>query len=197
MVSDVQQKVGAILQGDRSATAWLYDTFAPRLFRRLTQRYAYPGGLSAEDLLQDSFLFYLQNDCRALRRFLERTPAAEQTEARLERYLWDLACGVATNRRRSAELRRSEPLARIGDAACPPLAERRSIDRDRLERLGGCLAESGSRLYLYFKLRYHDGYSPEEVSQITGWSRQATYRMRRALNRALERCLERFDISVD
>ena len=187
MARDVQEQLHRILTGDRSAAAWLYDTFSPYLFRRLSQRY---GDLSSEDLLQDSFVLFFQNDYRVLRRFLDRVPAPERTGSRLERYLWDQACGVATNRRRSRAARHDVPLPAAAEVSIEPTAERRSIDRQRLARLDGCLKGGSRRAYLYFKLRYVDGYAPREISRITGWSQKATYKLKQVFSSLLERCLE-------
>ncbi len=188
MYPTVRHRLTGILEGDREAAAWLYDTFAPRLFRRLKQRYAYPGGLDGEDLLQDSFLFFFQNGGRVLRRYLDKVPAREQTASHLETYLWDLACGVASNRRRSAFHRRVVSLFDRHDIPLDPLAERHAIDRDTLERLETCLKEGRERVFLYYTLRYRDGLSPEEVTRVCGWSRKATYKLKQILDKAVTAC---------
>lgn len=196
MSRNIHQEIHDVVLGDRTAATWLYDRFAPGLFRRLAHRYAYPRGLDPEDLLQDAFVFFFQNDCRVLRQFLDRVPATDQTEARLERHLWDLSCGLATNRLRSASLRRDAPLEAAGEAAPGPGAERRTIDRDRLARLDRCLEQGGRKAYVYYKLRYVDGYSPAEISEITGWPRRTTYELRQTLNRRLERCKQRLGLDA-
>lgn len=188
MYPTVRHRLTGILEGDRDAAAWLYDTFAPRLFRRLKQRYAYPGGLDEEDLLQDSFLFYFQNDGRVLRNYLERVPAENQSPEHLETYLWDLACGVASNRRRSAFHRRVVNLFDRHDVPLDPLAERHAIDRDTLGRLEGCLMKGRERVFLYYTLRYRDGLAPEEVATVCGWSRKATYKLKQILDKAVAAC---------
>ncbi len=178
-----------VLAGDQAAGGWLYDTFATRLFRRLRQRYSYLGESAAEDLLHDVFVLILRQDCRLLRRFLERVPKPEQTQPRLERFLWDQACGVASNQRRSARSQKVVPLT----ATAPdkrPGAERQALQRDWLKRLEGCLAGGRKRAFLYYKLRYRDGLSPEQVAKVTGWSRKATYKLKEALNAELARCKE-------
>jgi DNA-directed RNA polymerase specialized sigma24 family protein len=195
MAPNVHQQLLRIVQGQQDAAAWLYDTFAPKLFRRLSIRYGYPGGLDAEDLLQDAFIFFLQNDCRVLNNFLNRNTESHQTQPALERYLWDLACGVATNKRRSSSLRKVVPLHPGDPDPVEPSAERKTVDRDQLEQLDRCLAGGNARVYLYFKLRYYDGQSPEEISQITQWSRKATYKLRQALNEALQRCVDSLELS--
>ncbi len=196
----VRDGLESLLTGERSGAAWLYDTFAGRLQRRLQLRYGYPGGLDAEDLLQDAFVFFLQHDGRVLHRFLKRTPSAEQTVARLERYLWDLACGLASNRRRSRSRSRGNVVPIIDGAAeisSSPGAERSAIDRDRLARLDACLEGRSARAYLYYKLRFHDGLSPEEIACTTGWSRKATYKLKQVLNRAVAECADQLGIGVD
>jgi len=176
-----------ILGGDRAAGAWLYDTYATRLFRRLRQRYSYLGESAAEDLLQDVFVLILRNDCHLLRRFLERIPQGQQTQSRLERFLWDQACGIASNHRRSARSQKVVPLVTtaLDDR---PGAERQTLHRDWLERLERCLSTGHKRAYLYYKLRFRDGLSPEQVAKATGWSRKATYKLKETINAELDRC---------
>ncbi len=195
MVPNVHQQLLQVVQGKPDAVAWLYDTFAPKLFRRLGMRYGYPGGLDAEDLLQDSFLFYFQNDYRVLRNFLERNREPKQTQPALERYLWDLACGVATNKRRSSSLRKVVPLHPGDTEPVEPSAENKAVDRDQLVQLDRCLAGGNSRVYLYFKLRYYDGHSPDEICRITNWSKKATYKHKQALNEALAKCVDLHQLS--
>jgi len=190
--SEMERRLRSLVDGESAAAAWLYDTFAPALRRRLRGRYGGPGGLEVDDLLHDAFVLYLQNRARVIRRFLERVPAAERTPARLELRLWDLACGVASNRRRSR--RRSTVVPIRGDRTDPaPDAERSAVSRDRLLRLVDCLERRGSRIRLYYSLRYRDGLRPEEISRVTGWSRKATYKLKQALDRAVEGCVEELD----
>jgi DNA-directed RNA polymerase specialized sigma24 family protein len=187
---EVHRQLMGITGGDSSAAAWLFDTFSEDLFVRLRHRYGYPGGLDPDDLLQDAFLFYFQREAKVLRDFLERTPPSDQTRAALLRHLWDLACGIASNRRRSAALRSVEPIDEVRTTSSRPNAERRSIDRDVLLRMDECLRSGNRRVYLYYKLRYRDGLAPQEVADITGWSRKATYKLKQALNEAVEHCAE-------
>lgn len=191
---DLAERLRAAITGDSSAVTWLWDTFAGPLFRRLRQRYGHPGGLDPEDLLQDAFVFYLQHDARLLRRFLEQVPSDQQTPSRLERYLWDLACGLASNRRRSRA--RSNIVPIVGDHISPtPGAERSTVERDRLRRLLDCLEHTGSRLFLYFKLRFEDGLAPREIARVTGWSMKSTYKLRQSLDQAVEDCRRTLDPS--
>ncbi len=196
MPQNVHERLLSLVAGDRSGAAWIYDTFAGRLFRRLGQRYAFPGGLDAEDLLQDAFVFYFQHDYRVLRSFLERVPPDQQTAVRLERYLWDLACGIATNRRRS--LKSSPTLEEdTRDRPSPvPDAEQSLMARDHLVRLAACLEGKGARIYFYYKLRYRDGLAPEEIAQVTGWSRKSTYNLKQTLSRAVEQCADELQLAA-
>ncbi len=199
MAGDVHEMLQRVLSREAEGYAWLYDSFATKLYRRLSQRYAHAGGLEAADLLQDAFLFFLQNDHRVLRYFLDRTPRSEQTEQRFERHLWDLACGVASNRRRSAAQRKGTvPLGHITEvtASPEPGAERRLVDRDRLQKLNDCLERSSERVYLYFKMRFADGLAPEEICAATGWSRRSTYKLRQALNKAVDKCAEALGLEL-
>jgi DNA-directed RNA polymerase specialized sigma24 family protein len=178
-----------VVAGDRAAGAWFYDAFADRLFRRLRQRYGYLGEAGVEDVLQDTYLLVLRQEARLLRRFLEKIPEARQTAARLERFLWDQACGLASNQRRSAAHRKVVPLNTV-QADRAPNAERETLERDRLARLEHCLSGGRARVFLYYKLRYRDGLSPEQISDATGWSRKATYKLKEALNAALDACVQ-------
>jgi len=177
--------------GDPVALAWLYDNVAPDLYQRLLRRYGYPGAPDAADVLQETYLLCLRDEARLLRGFLAGQPAASPALPALRRYLWDLACGVASNVRRSVWSRRVRGLPEDADpAAGEPPVERAAVARDALRQLDGCLGQQGERLYLYFKLRYVDGLTPEEVAVGTGWSKKATYKLRQALNEAVQRCLD-------
>src|SRR5262249_5967386 len=101
----VEVWLSRLVAGEREAAAWLYDGFAKHLYRRLRLRYGYPGGLNPDDLLHDAFVYFFQDRCAAMRRILERTPPEGLTPEALERRLWDLACGVASNHRRAARRR--------------------------------------------------------------------------------------------
>jgi DNA-directed RNA polymerase specialized sigma24 family protein len=180
--------------GDPRAVAWLYDQVAPDLYRRLRRRYERPGGPDAADLLQEAFLLCLRDGARLLRGVVESLPPGSPALPALRRYLWDLACGVAANARRSVWSRRSQPMPEAAPASGEPPVERSAIAREALERLDGCLQEQGERLHLYFKLRYVDGLSPEEIAAGTGWSRKTTYKLRQSLNEAVERCLDRLGL---
>lgn len=194
MAESLGDTIARIIDGDREAVAWLYDTFAPVLFRRLRARYGYPGGLDAEELLHDAFVFFLQHDARVLSQFLSRTAPGEQTPVTLERHLWDLACGVASNRRRERSRRPEVALLdadSIGDNGDPA---DKSLKEDMLLRLDACLRQRNARVYLYFTLRYLDGLSPEQIAQTTGWSRKATYKLRQALNEAVSECAQQLNL---
>lgn len=199
---DPRPRLRRIAAGDREAAAWLYDTFAPGLYRRLRQRYA-PLGLDPEDLLQDAFAFYFRNDGKVLRDFADRADQADRTGAgathrALERHLWDLACGVASNARRTAWRRRMVPLTRL--ARLPSDrdtgAERRALARDTLRRLEDCLRSAHPRIALYYALRFRDGLSPAEVAEATGWSPKKTYKLRQSLDEAVRRCADQLDIDL-
>lgn len=194
MNASLHEDIRRVASGDRDATAWLYDTFAPRLLRRLGARYG-PLGLDGEELLHDAFVFYLQHDARVLRALLTRHADQPLNEFDVHTYLWDLACGVASNRRRA--LRRASVVPLRGDALRgPDGTASAAFDRDLLERLDRCLSGKNSRVYLYFKLRYVDGLDPHEIARCTGWSRKATYKLREAFNSALSDCASRLEIAL-
>lgn len=182
---DVSARLLGLWRGDPAAAAWLYDTFAPRLFRRLRLRYGYLGESVAEDLLQETYVLALREDARLLRQSLNLDTVTEQA---VERFLWDQACGLASNRRRAAKRQfvpiEGEPVARAHGP------EHRVVERDLLRRLLTCLGGRGRRPLLYFKLRYREGLTPEEIAAATGWSRKATYKARQNLNDALQWCRE-------
>lgn len=194
----VAEQLERLLAGDTGAAAWLFDTFAPRLLRRLGQRYGYFGTAEIEDLLQETFLLVLRQDGRLLAAFLERSlrlgSARDLGAKDLERFLWDQACGLASNRRRSASFRNVVPLADTLEVEVEESAERQAIDRDSLARLDGCLRASGERVYLYYKLRCRDGLTPEQIADVAGWSRKATYKLRQTLDEAVRRCAERLGL---
>ena len=177
-----------VIAGDPEHRAWFYDTFAPRLYRRLRGRYAGNGGIDADDLLQDAFLLFLSDRSTVLQRFCDGVPLEDQTAVRLEGYLWGQVCGIASNRRRSLQRRPETALSTSFSPASEEDEERRTIDRDLLVRLTACLKRGGSRVFLYYKMRFVDGLTPEEVSTVTGWSRKATYKLKSSLNEAVARC---------
>ncbi len=186
----VVDRLRHVIAGDREAAAWLYDCFATSLFQRLGRRYGYLTLEEREDVLQDTFVHALRHDGRLLASFLERAAGTAPEPGDLERFLWDQACGLVANRRRSRLARRWVPLGDEDEAEPDPVsAEQRLIDRDSLRKLDHCLRDRGQRVYLYFQLRYADGLAPEEIVAATGWSRKATYKLRQALNRAVDACL--------
>lgn len=184
MAHEVEERLEHIQDGDTDSAAWLYDTFAPRLARRLGSRYP-DLSTELEDLVHDAFILFLRPEGELVRTFLDRYPV---TRSSLERRLWDLACGLASNRRRSFRRRKVVALDDRDRTAPDPTAERATIDRDQLRRLDACLRKANPRVYLYFKLRFRDGLSPEEIADVTGWSRKATYKLKQALNLEVERC---------
>jgi DNA-directed RNA polymerase specialized sigma24 family protein len=183
-----------IADGDSAAAAWLYDGFAPALLRRLARRYP---ELDAEELLHDSFVLCLRDGGALIARALEAQLAGPVEAADLERWLWDLACGLASNRRRRAAVRLAGAFPADPPAAAAPDPEREGIARDALRQLDRCLAGKGGRPYLYFKLRYADGLSPEEIARATGWSRKATYKLKQSLDEALRECIDRLGLRRD
>lgn len=196
MGHEIYDKLSGVLAGDPEATAWLYDAFAPRLMRRLRLRYRYFDCSELEDLLHDVFVLFLRNDGGLLRSFLAQRSPRQLTESHVERRLWDVACGMATNRRRSFGRRKVVPLETFDHPAPSPTAEQSAIDRDQLRRLDACLRGGNERVYLYFKLRYRDGLSPEEIAQATGWSRKATYKLKQALNHEVEACIDKLKLEI-
>lgn len=187
----VAEQLRRISRGDTAAAAWLYDTFAHGLFRRLGGRYSYFGHAELEDLLQDTFLLVLREDARLLQTFLERTHPATATA--LERFLWDQSCGLASNQRRRTALRKVVAIDDRSELALDD-GEQQTIDRDLLAQLDACLENGAARIYLYFKLRFKEGLTPEEIAGATGWSRKATYKLRQSLEEGLQRCAEKLGI---
>ena len=196
---DPLRRLRDVVAGESEAAGWLYDTFAPRLHRRLRQRYG-PLGLDPDDLLQDAFAYFFRDDRKVLRDFLDRSPAVGPEAARraLERHLWDLACGVASNARRTAWRRRVVPLTgTVGEGPDGSRgAERSTLARDTLRHLEACLREGNPRVVLYYALRFRDGLSPAEVSRVTGWSPKSTYKLRQSLQEAVRRCADRLGLEA-
>lgn len=183
-----------ILAGDSAAAAWLYDTFAAPLFRRLRQRYGYLGLAEVEDLLQETFLLVLRHDARLVAQLLGRHGPVDLNAEVVARFLWDEACGLASNLRRSVAKRKVVALSEFRDLSSGVNPGQRALDRNTLERLDQCLKAGGGRVYLYYKFRVYDGLVPEEIAQVTGWSKKATYKLRQALNDALDTCARTLEL---
>ena len=190
----IGDRIGRIVAGDEDAKRWLFDAFAPRLLRRLRRRYSRFSGIEPEDLLHDMYVLCFEEHGRALTHYLAHVPSEEQCAARLEAHLWGIACGIASNRRRSAQRKRHIDPAELPPPPELPDPERSQVERDALGGLRGCLKRAGSRVYLYFKLRFIDGLTPAEIVRTTRWSRKATYKLKLALNEAVERCAARLGL---
>lgn len=174
--------------GSQDAVAQIYDRCSGRLYRRLRQRYGYVGGPDPDDLLHDAFVLFLQQDRSVIERLVDR--AASVGDGAVERYLWDLACGMASNRRRSPWARRRSALGEVERAGPDPGGERVSLARDSLAQLEDCLRGGRERIFLYFRLRFADGLTPTEIAQATGWSQKATYKLKQRLDEAVRGCAE-------
>jgi RNA polymerase sigma factor (sigma-70 family) len=171
------------------AGALLYDTFAARIFRRLGQRYPHLSAADREDLVQETFFVVLRQEARLLASFLAQAPAA-LSDSGLERFLWDQACGLASNRRKSS-WRRLIPFPAGLEPASRRQEEEEAIDRDLLRQLDACIRGSDPRAHLYYKLRYRDGLSPQEIARLIGWSQRTTYRLRQTLEKVLRQCAQK------
>ncbi|MEM8933892.1 MAG: hypothetical protein AAGE94_22060 [Acidobacteriota bacterium] len=197
---EVETRLLALTNGDRDAAAWLYDQFAGDLRRRLTGRYGGMPGIDPDDLLQDAFVFYFQNRAKVLRDFLDRVPSRQRSAQRLARHLWDLACGLATNRRRAAKVRAGTDGFAEGDEErlmASISVEDEVLDRDQLRRLDQCITGHGTRVALYYRLRCFDGHTPRDIAEIAGWSMKVTYKLRQALNDAVRACAERLGLDPE
>jgi DNA-directed RNA polymerase specialized sigma24 family protein len=188
----ISARLRDVLQGDPSARSWLYETFSPRLYRRLRARYGSRAGFDPEEILHDTFVSLFQH-ARVIENFLDEPPAL-QTAPRFEVFLWNHACGVASNRRRSMRRRGAEPWPEQEPESFRADPERETVGRDVLARLAHCLKSNGTRIYLYYKLRYVDGLTPAEIVNVTGWSRKVTYRLKLALDEAVMRCARRLGL---
>jgi DNA-directed RNA polymerase specialized sigma24 family protein len=198
MIADVPGLLRQIAVGDPTAKAWLYDTYASGLQRKLSFRYGVHA-LDPEELLQDAFVAFYQHDGRVLLNFLDRHPPAEQTVEQLRVYLWDLACGVASNQLRDRRTRRRnlpESDRDLGDVGVGSDAEDRHIARDQMRRFVDCIAEKGAQIQLYFALRFVDGLTAEEISRVTGWPIAQVYRLRVRLGAAADECATRLQMDL-
>lgn len=189
MSEALRSTIHDILAGDRDAIGWLYDTFAPELARRLGARFA-GFGLDGHDLLHDTFVYVLAEEGRVLRRFLDQTSVDRCDEEALRRFLWNAACGIASNRRRSVLRHPAVAVDEHRDAVTEGGPERWSLARDALSKLAACLFRRSASYALYFQLRYVDGLTPAEVVASTGWSKKKTYKLKQTLDDALDRCVE-------
>ncbi len=183
----ITERLEDLCQGDREAATWLYDELGPPLFRRLKQRYIRLG-LDPDDLLQDAFVFFFRDDGRVLRRFLDETPEGSRDLESLESFLWNQACGIASNRLRSRRRDKSVPIGEAPERFGGRNQEKTALAKDTLARLEECLAKGAERTYLYFKLRFCDGLSPEQIRETTGWEKKVVYKLRDRLNEAVDRC---------
>ena len=184
--TNLRHRLEGVIAGDAGSCQWLYQEFAGRILRRLRQRYKHSVDLEPEDLLHEVFLFYFRRADRIFRRFLDRKHDPHPTIATFERYLWDQACGVAANYRRSA--RNGPLLVELTRDHCDPAAtERRIVDCDRCRVIGRALQAGDSQVYLYFKLRFVEGLSPSEIGAVTGWNRPVIYNLRLRLVRTVQR----------
>ncbi|MCB1057308.1 MAG: sigma-70 family RNA polymerase sigma factor [Acidobacteria bacterium] len=195
MSTSIHRWLHRLVAGDREAAAWLYDTFSPGLYHRLTLRYRHLPGVEPADLLHDAFVFFLRPDTRALRSFLAETSDGDCPAAALEKRLWDLACGLASNHRRSAWSRRAVTLGEIHLTSAERSAECEATARDALEKLDRCLEGETEEGYLYYQLRYVDGLKPRQIATVTGQAVDEVYRLRSVLDRALRRCAERLGLA--
>ncbi len=190
----IRRQVERAARGESAAIGWFYQRFAPSLLRRLGARFAYLKACDPEDLLHDTFIYVLSRESLALRRFLDQAPLDASTDAAVERFLWSAACGVASNRLRTGRRHAAHRLEPERAANAIRSGEGRALARDALVRLASCLAERGEAHYLYFQLRYLDGLTPAEIVQATGWSRKKTYKLKQALDEALEQCVQRLGL---
>jgi RNA polymerase sigma factor (sigma-70 family) len=192
---DLADLLARVAEGDSAAAGSFYDRIAPRLYRRLRQRYTYLADEDVEDLLHDAFVLVLRNGGELLRRALGVGERRTLPQREAEQYVWNLACGLVSNRRRTLATRKLVPLSDWQETeGQQDGAERALVDRDALARLDACLRGGGARVYLYFKLRHDDGLSPEEIAQATGWSRKATYKLRQRLNEVVAQCAEKLGL---
>lgn len=191
----IREEVGRAADGESAAISRLYEAFAPALLRRLRARFGNQPGLDPEDLLQDTFLYALSRDGHPLRRFLRQPRRASSAAEALHHFLWNAACGVASNRRRSVLRHPTAALDTTPERTMAHGGEAPALARDALTRLAACVAESGDAHQLYFQLRYVDGLTPAEVVHATGWSRKKTYKLKQRLDDALDHCLEQLGLT--
>ena len=195
MSKTLYRSLERVVDGDAEAAGWLYDTFAPGLFHRLTLRYGHLPGVEPSDLLHDAFVFLLRPETKVLRDFLAATSASEFSSKALEKKLWDIACGLASNRRRSAWARRAVTMASIRSASEAGSAEKQAAARDALHKLDQCIEGQTEDGYLYYQLRYVDGLKPREIAAATGRTIKEIYRLRSLLDRVVRLCSERLGLS--
>ena len=196
--TDIAARIEGIASGDPVDRAWLYDTFAPVLERRIRGRYGGDPNLDPQGLLHDLFVWCFRDDAAVLQLFLQRNPGALQSESRLRGYLWGLISGLVSNHRRSS--RRAPELSSLDQAPMPHPApgdpEQQQAERDAALRLLDCVQGAGSRLYAYLALRFVEGLTPDEIAQVMGWEKSRTYGMRASLNNAVKRCVEKLGLAL-
>lgn len=188
--SDVAMQIEKIAAGDPRAQDWFYRRYSGTLYRRIRHRFGPDRSIDSDELLHDLFVWCLQDNAKILSSFAARNRSDDRTEFRLEGYLWGLVSGLVANQRR-AKRRNEDPVAleSIQEPAGSDF-DAESTDRDSVVRLSDCLKQRGTRLYLYFLLRFVEGLTPDEIGTVTGWPRPKTYKLKAVFNQAVRHCVE-------
>ena len=130
---EAQEIAERLAAGDAGTIAWLYDNIAPDLYRRLrgvTNIRAAPMPPTCCRRPSCSACATARACCASGSRICRAGAPALPS---LQGYLWDLACGVAANVRRSVWSRRAQPMPETAVAAEPPI-ERSAIARQALRQ---------------------------------------------------------------
>jgi len=165
-------------RGDADAFRTIYERYRKMVYGLALSTCGRP--TDAEDVLQDAFL----RVHRSLPRF--------RGESKLSTWIWRVALSVALSHRRSARRRgphTDEGLEEAASTAPPPEAS--LAVRDERDFVAARVAELPRRDSAILHLRYAEGRSFEEISQIldmpVGTAKSLVFRAKAELRRNLER----------
>ncbi len=156
--AEIDAIIERALAGDQSAYAELYDRFAAGLYRLCYSLLMHEQ--DAEDILQDSFLYAFKN----LHRFDSR-------KASLKTWLYTIAVSRCRNTYRRKRFLTVDISQWFGLEVKAPLSEAPEaavIRRDANESISKALLELSPRLREAIVLRYGQGMTYREISEVMG-----------------------------
>lgn len=156
--ADIDAMIRRALAGDQHGYAELYDRFAAGLYRLCYSLLV--NEQDAEDILQESFLYAFKN----LHRFDAR-------KASLKTWLYTIAVSRCRNTYRRKRFLLVDISQWFGFELKAPLSEAPEaalIRRDAEESIGKALADLSPRLREAIALRYGQGLTYREISEVMG-----------------------------
>ena len=155
---EIDSIIKRALGGDQSGYAELYDRFAASLYRLCYSLLM--NEQDAEDILQDSFLYAFKN----LRRYDSR-------KASLKTWLYTIAVSRCRNTYRRKRFLTVDITQWLGSQLKAPPAEAPEaamIRRDASDSISSALLELSPRLREAIVLRYGQGMTYREISEVMG-----------------------------